>query len=359
MPSPHLRLRYTDPPRDKCEALTHQQQLEEQVNILLCGVRSGQYNQDSLVKALVGLQHRIAALTYSLGGEEATLHTNERMLAGSAAAQKAFQIQELLELILGNLEITDIVCVSQVSRAVRQAVVGSKKLQMMLCLRAAAPKSHLWTPFCSIMSKYQTSANRMLNHGLALVYSELRGFSCIFETFPPPRSRKPHRDMVTMRAEFVPLPLLRLPYLGDTYRRMFVCQPPIQKMDVFMSCCGPTRDKDSNGKRRDVCSERGITIGDLYDRARQLMDEHRWCPMAPVDQLADDGTVKLHIQFAAKVELPSSHPLVFQRRALKEMDSVQDRRHEAQQAKLKLYALSKRQVECDVLRRRIHEATDC
>ena len=171
-------------------------------------------------------------------------------------------------MILDYLEIRDILRVYQADSAMRNAIEGSTMLQTKLGLRAAPPETYPQTAFSSFGYFHRPC----VPFGTASCGYNFSPFTCDIE----PPLRRQHRDShetltATIRARFSVLPQQRLPNIGSRYRNMFICQPPVQQMQPTMCCC-----QRISGALDPVTSEHGLTIGDLYDYAKALLDKHRY-----------------------------------------------------------------------------------
>ena len=65
-----------------------------------------------------------------------------------------------------------------------------------------------------------------------------------------------------------------LPSIGSSCRRMFICQPPLKRMNV---CCECRNDHKIDTEERSVRNDTGITVGDLYDEVQRLMLRLNFC----------------------------------------------------------------------------------
>ena len=74
-----------------------------------------------------------------------------------------------------------------------------------------------------------------------------------------------------------------------------------------MNCCPPLStvppDVPSPGPIPEVVSNMGIIVGQLLDRAMELMEQHLSCPYAEVYDLGKDGTVRIQARSTSMVEL--------------------------------------------------------
>jgi len=98
---------------------------------------------------------------------------------------------------------------------------------------------------------------------------------------------------------------------------MLICQPPITKMEVSITCCHPYPARRWSNPRflpsesdlpEAITSETGITVGDLCDAYQAMLDKHSLCPHAePIDHTAV-GRVKVDPQFRGTIYLRDDDP---------------------------------------------------
>lgn len=256
----------TEQAEDQRALLAFKADLERGLAELLALVRSGELDHVRLERAVITAQQHAAELDAFDSKAIHPMFYNERHQDSSTIAHRVFDVVEVLEMILTHLEIPDVLIMSQVNHSIRRAIGDSTKPQMKLLLRPAPADSHVYTPFAS-----------------GLVASG--GFSCL--VFPAvvhrdrfnntiPESAGTSLDNVVsspVTAQFYPYIGQRLPRIGSTYRRMFCCQSPIQRMAAYMRCYNEGRPGDDlpRNKACTVTVESGVTIGHLYDHAKKLM----------------------------------------------------------------------------------------
>lgn len=108
---------------------------------------------------------------------------------------------------------------------------------------------------------------------------------------------------------------------------MLICQPPIQQVEVRATCCRLHRssidridppiitsaylpDNANSPSERLVQNINGITIGDLHDRARELIEQHRYCPHANNHDLDDFGFVNAGVHFVGHLHVRQRDPIL-------------------------------------------------
>ena len=78
---------------------------------------------------------------------------------------------------------------------------------------------------------------------------------------------------------------------------MLICQPPVMQLEVTTLCCTTTHSYPGVDIApeipRPINNQTGITVGDLYDRTRELIETHGLCPVALWDDHDEEGYVKV------------------------------------------------------------------
>lgn len=173
---------------------------------------------------------------------------NEIRKEDSNVAERVFGIPELLENILLNLNISGIISMERTSSTIRDIIVASPKLQVELYLKPEVQDST--TKYINCRSPFNGHDQPHAN----------------FEVFPFPGG---------LEAEFTRLWAGGPPKITNRMAKMLICQPPVKHMYLSRVCarCYST-DEDSKGK---ITSDTGLTVGDLYDRAKPLLTvRHPW-----------------------------------------------------------------------------------
>ena len=93
-----------------------------------------------------------------------------------------------------------------------------------------------------------------------------------------------------------------MPRIGPLGRSMLICQPPSKEAELRANCCNKAV------YRVTISSVTGLTVGDIVDAAHQLRAVHRLCPLAHINQLDEDGYVKVQIYIHARVDIGSEDP---------------------------------------------------
>ena len=177
------------------------------------------------------------------------------ILDNQNAATKTFNVPELLEIILDNVEIQEIMTLWQVSRSTRAIIESSSKLQKRLSLETNLSGSKSEMPFESCLT------------GLP---SHFRCFQYPWGALRP----------FGIRATCYLTKDKRLPRIGSRYRSMFIAQPPPKEVRAYVS---PSLDPQDTKKFElttplfsderftgIVSSTDGLRIGDLFDSAQEM-----------------------------------------------------------------------------------------
>jgi hypothetical protein len=241
-----------------------------------------------------------------------------------------------------HLNVPDLLSFYQCNRAIRDTIEGSSKLQTQLSLRAAPSDSHLRLPLRNL-TKY-AGCSKDSDYFFASPFSQV-GFSSyehVGRRIPRTMQQKNEIDdrTVEIHACFHLLPGQVLPRMGSRIRQMHIMQPPIEEMTVSLDCC-PIYEygvpSDSQKPVRKIFREGGLTVGALYDRTEQLLEEHRFCPEAYSGLLEDDGSVRVGVRFVGKVVLQPDDPIYLRWREDKKRKKEDDRKYQKKGAKLEAF----------------------
>lgn len=180
---------------------------------------------------------------------------NELRSDDSTVATEALAIPEILELILVHVDHWDLVNMRTVNRTARDIIDASLELQAGMYLKgvkpAGLPQFHHETVFSDITRE-----------GFD-VDSSYRSIMMS----PKPEYHYLFGDVI---AHFVlSMSTGRLPIIGDNWKRMLICQPPVKQMRASKQCALHGYVPDANDVL--VESETGLTIGHLYECAKQLL----------------------------------------------------------------------------------------
>lgn len=239
---------------DRLQVLRHSRSMKNALDKIVADIEKGDLN---------GLKSKISTVCNNLSGFEdhlsATIepryYANDRS-EDSTVAVKVFAIPELLETILSNLGVEDLIRCYAVSRTFRDTLERSIKLQTKLFLRPAPENSPVRCPF------------------------KFKNFECKYNDWT---ARSENEVNVTIRTSRGGTTALTS--IGSRWKRMLVRQPPAYCMS-YSICCYPEgmRNAFLNRARNDshrpnylIRSEEGLTVGDLYEAARRLFEDHSAC----------------------------------------------------------------------------------
>ena len=201
--------------RDR-QALSHHRELERALTSILGKIPTDECRSD-VKDALQVAQSHISGLEKYLGHMIPTHIYNERRPDDSTAAQRTFDVPELLEMILDYLPVPAMLNFYQVNRTIRNAIDGSPKLQTKLCLRAAPSESHLYTPFSNLIM-YVPAIDDPLGFGRCAGFCCYHYFGRVVPHSPKDTTSDGERRTVTIVAYFSCRPGQRLPLVGKRYR---------------------------------------------------------------------------------------------------------------------------------------------
>lgn len=310
---PHLVSLTDEQQRD---ALSHQQALEQSLEQLMASSRLRDANPPDTFAAI---QRNLHGLKDFLSQISQTAIYNEIRPAHSTTALGVFQVPELLELILAELSLHELLRMRQVSRYMKLTIEKSSRLQVKLFLRPAAPGSHFAAPCL---------------WDLAFIAP---GFACEAIHVAEAGIKRPND--VNVKAAFQLRSKQTLPPITPTGRKMLVCQPPICEMEVKVECCaqawtveGPEEQPEQvllvglpTMQRLPLACKlenpQGLTIGELYDCAKEVIEKHRYCPHAAYRTLDEYGLVDAGLHFRGKVSVQTDDP-VLRALAIKEQEAA-------------------------------------
>ena len=279
---------------------------------------------------------------------------NERRTGDSTTAIRVFDIPELLELILENLDVLDLLSFYRCNRSIRDAIDASSKLQQQLSLRAAPADSRLRLPLRNF-SRFSSGIPRDDERGLFATPIVQIGFSSyehIGRGFPHSNlgQEMPEKEDRTaeIHALFHLRPSQALPRVGSRIRQMLITQPPINQMIVSTDCC-PSYDYSISSEPRPlfpmVENLNGVTVGDLYDCTEKLLNEHRLCTSAHSALLDDDGNVQVGVSFVGMKNLYDDDPIYTDWKRQQRSIERKDRKRQRRAAKFEAYCNAKRNGE--------------
>lgn len=212
-------------------------------------------------------------------------------------ARQVFGTLELLELILLNLDMTDLVRVQLVNRMVHATISSSVRLQDLMFLRAEPssyfrplrlrPASNTAIFDCSPVRYHYRSAN-----ATPLKDDEVEIFATLEYDDEPPS-------------------------IGERFRSLLISQPPVKQMQPVLSCCSPggfwNRQPPVVDEPDPIQSVSGITLGDILDATQKLKIEHWRCPHARIYDHDEHGNVRCELSFRAVIRLQADDPFLAER----------------------------------------------
>jgi hypothetical protein len=208
-------------------------------------------------------------------------------------AQRVFEIPELLEnVLLHHNNMADIISMRHVSRTIQANVKGSPKLQRSMFL---LPQLHSALQLPSVL--YNPA-------GFAVGIEQKNNLPR-----PAPPMYSLLMDIATLRilttyklnAKFRTTYPHKLPIIGEALQATLLCQPPIKEIGYQFKCCG--------GGGGTISAPAGVTVGHLYNKAKEILQRHALCPFAPTNYLDENGFVNLEVYFSGELKLLETDPL--------------------------------------------------
>lgn len=338
------------------DLLAFQNKLQHDIPILLDDLRDGYCDPGQIQRVLGNIQEDASSVAKYLSPFIPSESYNELGKPGSDAAQNVFNTTELLENILNHFDVFELMNFYRVNRRTRDVIEGSPDLLKKMGLRAKPANSFLELPFKdSVRRKCTTTC---LWEGSRCRCDDYYGprkirFSCNRENYccrmKPPRTRMP----VSLRATFYPSAEQHLPRIGSRWRSMYICQPPIQKIQAHVTCCQnsqqmPVVHDMSSSQSTDITAMDGIgiTIGDLYNFAEATYDKHRYCPMAPGYRInPKNGAVRIDSTFKAMISMEPNDPMLMHEKAEMGRSSQRSRDSLSKDIKMQEFAHWRREGE--------------
>ncbi|KXS95153.1 hypothetical protein AC578_5108 [Pseudocercospora eumusae] len=227
----------------------------------------------------------------------------------AAKAHKLFDIAELLEKVLLNLDFASMIRVQQAHSVFRNAFKQSARLQQVTGLRPSSegptysPLANLFFISRGCLVRFQHTSRR----GTRPLADDEVFISATFSSVDPFDSRE-------------------LPTVGPMLQKSLVCQPPLTTMTIRTSCChDPIQHRSTTARLQSTIKETpqlyvktGITLGIILEQTKKLRDAHRLCPNADIGQHRDDGTVDVQVYFEAIRKLSPGDPILVERRRARE-----------------------------------------
>lgn len=198
--------------------------------------------QEQMMQRLVALEAKqsvVAGFRKKYGGEH--------LKSTIPAVDKVFGTVELLENILGFLEVPDLLKAYQVHKTFYTTLKNSALLQKKLFLE---PDSDSELAVLELKSEMLPLMLHKMPHGGVPITAEGESNDISYDE---PKVEASYSIKAPWRA-------------GDRIRRMFLTQPPITTMKLGVSCCEFGREG-----RKTCKSETGLTVGDILCAVKDLI----------------------------------------------------------------------------------------
>ncbi|WPG97953.1 Hypothetical protein R9X50_00073600 [Acrodontium crateriforme] len=213
-----------------------------------------------------------------------------------------WEVRDVVEMILLKLPVDKLLETRLVCKSLRDVIASSTALQMKLHLKPD-PKSLLELPFSvsSVREKHRT---------LKFSCDEDHGQVYHPPTYQPVRPSSRHLALYACVYRDIS-------QIGDMYKSMLVCQPPIYELGAAPLCCRsitasinlPTGYIDVPARpSTKIAAATGLTVGHLIAAAQEIQKEHAHCPFAEEHMHTSDGIVHPQVQFFGWVELREDDP---------------------------------------------------
>ncbi|KAK4540815.1 hypothetical protein LTR36_008892 [Oleoguttula mirabilis] len=248
--------------------------------------------------------------------------------ATAIIADKVFNIQELFEHILCDLDICDLLKAQQVSHHFFDTIQSSKKLQRHMGL---APDTKRDFRF-------------LLQHNI---------FGIAFMTDAQlVATRLSEGDKIIVRAEtYGEIPM---PKLGERSRCILICQPPVKTMTAYAGCCSNRygiyyaqllsslpAPAGGSAAATVITSDTGITLGDIIDAGQAVQRQHCTCPHAREYHHDVQGNVELSVTFEGCLSLAAKDKTLLSRRKADKAVKRERRLEKKKHARLAPYEAAK------------------
>ena len=172
---------------------------------------------------------------------------NEIRSEGSTIAERVLHMPEVLEHVLLFTDVESVMAMERVNKKLRNIIDASPKLQRAIYLKPSLESTDTpvqrCTAFGSDCSGFQTTAFEV-NFG-------------------------PHDGVEATVQKTGPNDTL--PHMGTRWLRMLICQPPMKIMAVIASQFCQNCGSWSLETHKQLSSDTGITVGDLYDKVREIL----------------------------------------------------------------------------------------
>ncbi|KAK5723214.1 hypothetical protein LTR15_004911 [Elasticomyces elasticus] len=266
--------------------------LKHDLDIALQALKNG--NSAQAISLLESAQQSILRLSEHQQNCLAPEYFNRCSKPGRStlAAHKTFGITELLVDILRELSTADLLRVQQVNKRMCDVIDDSTALKQKLFL-LPDPKAHL---------EVLPTAELYTLNAPSIFTKRIRQSACILTS-----EYQPNRRLHNLQVSFC----LPLPKLGSRIRQMLITQPPIQQVVMTINCC-EAKERENYGLQpllaKRVVNLAGLTLGELYDEAKQAITDHKNCAFASPYIHNADGSVDLKVKFRTQIVLDHDHP---------------------------------------------------
>ncbi|GAB1726739.1 hypothetical protein NU195Hw_g6344t1 [Hortaea werneckii] len=279
------------------------------VSQALALLEADEIDREKLTLLLHGLQDTLNATAKYLKQASNRTHCGtDRPHSVGCAAQKVFDVPELLELILLNFNVVDLLRLQQVGRQVRDAVKTSKKVQQRMFLIPSGSTHRRVLPIFPLKEDYRSPVKDSL---LTPILLDLKS-----QYLPASQGYKATMQLFARS-------------IGLRYRRGFLqmqlTDPPIRRISVKCWCSCVRFALPFNvllDRTPDVIIDEtdGITLGRLLEAFKQVAEGHKTCPHAQPQYHDRYGNVILEYTAVGDLYMDRDDPLALR---------LRDREHKA------------------------------
>lgn len=232
---------------EKLKVLCHRQDINKNIAAAFRSVERG--DPEDMKRHLYAIQQNILGFEQYLSVTIEPKHYAQFRQANSTIAAKVFAVPELLESILKELTVPALMRCYSVNRTFRDALETSKKLQACLFLLPDTESREQRFPL-----------------------NNIERFVCT-----APRPEFGRGSMIDVRTR-----VGRIYKIGPRWKKMLVSQPPTYSMQYYAICFGSKPGGCrlggwARGDRQNLHSNKGLTIGDLFEAVETMANAHRGC----------------------------------------------------------------------------------
>ena len=270
----------------------------------------------------------------------------------TGTAQKVFDIPELLEMILSNLQVHDLTRVPLVNRQFKATIDSSAQLQKLCTLLPPLVGDLDDMDFCLLSERTRPGIEFDVGDTWSsLSYEERKSLPLPYQ---PEQDTWEARSAVEKQSILISVRFTKGRIsLGPKVRRMPIAQTTVPEVNVSIDCCD-AHLRSSNRRwgytwrdfRSNLSAPGGLTLGDLADEAARLKKQHCECPYASASLHNEaTGGVQPSVTFRAYILLPPEHLTIRMRQTLDERAQASRLDREKKYGHIEYFMAAKRRGE--------------